>query len=138
MGLTVHMSDFRLATDLKYTMLRPPKYFVAFDGLLEGRVFYETDTSIPEVRVRDLYSRQVLLFKQLPHALFYTVCVVIFWAHMCLGWKKLVPADAMQIPKDHVKTVTMLGFIAATAIASMYVSVVWYTYVADPIPIYNV
>lgn len=128
--LTVHLADLRFSSQMTYTMLRPPPNFVAFDGLPEGRVFFETDPSIPLVRARDLYTREVELFKNLPKSLFYTACIVIFWYHMIRGWQKLVPADAMQIPKDHVKTVTWLGWAASTAIVSMYLSVVWYTYLA--------
>mmetsp|Transcript_21063 Transcript_21063/g.58884 ORF Transcript_21063/g.58884 Transcript_21063/m.58884 type:complete len:383 (+) Transcript_21063:3-1151(+) len=126
--LTVHLADIRFSSQMTYTMLRPPTYFVAFPGVLEGRVFYETDESIPLVRVRDIYSREVELFKDVGTSMLYTVCIVVFWAHMLIGWKKLVPADAMQIPKDHVRIVTWLGWVASTAIVSMYLSVVWFTY----------
>mmetsp|Transcript_46095 Transcript_46095/g.132023 ORF Transcript_46095/g.132023 Transcript_46095/m.132023 type:complete len:310 (+) Transcript_46095:1125-2054(+) len=126
--LTIHLADIRFSTKMTYTMLRPPTYFVAFPGVLEGRVFYETDESIPLVRVRDIYSREVELFKDVGTSMLYTVCIVVFWAHMLIGWKKLVPADAMQIPKDHVRIVTWLGWVASTAIVSMYLSVVWFTY----------
>jgi len=136
--LTVHLMDIRFTSEMTYTELRPPPYFVAWPGVLEGRVFYETDTSIPLVRVRDLYSREVVLFKDLGTCVLYTACITVFWFHMLIGWKKLVPADMMQIPKDHVKIVTYLGWVAATAIVSMYVSVVWYTYVTPPVPVVHV
>mmetsp|Transcript_109686 Transcript_109686/g.274772 ORF Transcript_109686/g.274772 Transcript_109686/m.274772 type:complete len:309 (-) Transcript_109686:85-1011(-) len=136
--LTVHLADIRFSSQMKYTMLRPPPYFVAWPGVLEGRVFYETDPSIPLQRVRDLYTREVELFKDLGTCFLYTACIVVFWCHMLIGWKKLVPADALQIPKDHVKNVTYLGWVAATAIVSMYLSVVWYTYYAPPIKVENV
>jgi len=136
--LTMHLHDIRFTSDMTYTLLRPPKYFVAFDGLLQGRVFFETDPSIPEVRVRDIYSREVVLFKQLDKSIMYTVCIVIFWVHMLLGWQKLVPADSLQIPTDHVKKVKWMGWIAATAVVSMYVSVVWYTYLAEPMEVKSV
>merc|ERR1719499_448099 len=110
--LTMHLADIRFSNKMTYTELRPPKYYVAFSGLSSGRVFYETDESIPLVRVRNLYTREVELFKDLGTSVLYTVCIVVFWAHMLIGWKKLVPADAMQIPKDHVKMVTYLGFAA--------------------------
>lgn len=73
------------------------------------------------------------LFKDLGTVLLCTTCVAVFVLHLGMGWKKLVPADAMQIPKDHVKMVTWLGWIAAAAVAgialcSMYLSVPWYVY----------
>eukprot|EP00932_Pfiesteria_piscicida_P008308 SRR837773.18681.p3 GENE.SRR837773.18681~~SRR837773.18681.p3 ORF type:complete len:196 (-),score=76.22 SRR837773.18681:40-585(-) len=130
--LTMHLHDIRFTSRMTYTRLRPPPNLLAFDGILQGRVFFETDESIPEVRVRDLYTREVELFKDPVVVAIYTVCICIFYAHMLIGWKKLVPADAMQIPKDHVSTVTLLGQILATAIVSMYLSVLWYTYFATP------
>lgn len=101
---SLEKTEIRFSSEMKYTMLRPPKHFVAFSGLLEGRVFFETDESIPLVRVRDLYTREVELFKDLGTSMLYSACIVIFWLHMLIGWKKVVPADAMQIPKDHVGT----------------------------------
>jgi len=136
--LTKHLLDIRFSSKMQYTTLRPPPHFVAWPGILEGRVFYEVDESIPLVRVRDLYTREVELFKDLNTSLIYTVSICIFWVHMCLGWKKLVPADALQIPKDHVKNVTYLGWIAATAVVSMYLSVVWYTYFAPVLEVHHV
>jgi len=128
--LTMHLRDLRFSSEMTYTKLRPPPTYVAWDGVMEGRVFFETDESIPLVRVRNLYGREVELFKDLGKSTLYTACIVVFWCHMMIGWKKLVPADAMQIPKDHVAKVVYMGWLAATAIASMYISVVWYTYFA--------
>merc|ERR1719284_1671921 len=41
--LTVHLADIRFSSQMKYTMIRPPPYYVAWPGVLEGRVFYEVD-----------------------------------------------------------------------------------------------
>jgi len=126
--LAMHLQDFRFYSGYEMVDLRVPKNFVAFDGLLEGRVFYEVDKSIEPVKVRDIYSHEVALFKDLGKVLLYTACILTFVLHLCLGWKKLVPADAMQIPKDHVRAVTWLGWLAAAAVAGMYLSVPWYVY----------
>jgi hypothetical protein len=38
------------------------------------------------------------------------VALVLLLTHLCLGWKKLVPADAMQFPRDHQQTVIYIGW----------------------------
>jgi len=136
--LTIHLQDFRFYPDFKMTELRVPPNLIAFDGLLEGRVFYETNPDIKPTLVRDLYSHEVELFSDLGKVLLYTSCVLVFVLHLCMGWKKLVPADAMQIPKDHVRKVTWLGWIAAAAVAGMYMSVPWYVYFMPPAKVAHV
>lgn len=137
-GLTVltflihHLWDlqfYELHGEWGKAKLRPPSPLpVSLKGMLEipPRVFFEPpdDTNFAEVTVRDLYSREVDLFSEGGVVLFYTACVLVFVLHMCWGWKKLVPADAMQIPKDHVKCVTILGQMAAVAIGAMYLATV--------------
>eukprot|EP00933_Yihiella_yeosuensis_P037531 TRINITY_DN31497_c0_g1_i1.p1 TRINITY_DN31497_c0_g1~~TRINITY_DN31497_c0_g1_i1.p1 ORF type:complete len:967 (-),score=281.29 TRINITY_DN31497_c0_g1_i1:158-3058(-) len=139
-GLTVlfflskHLQDFRFYPTFDYVELYAPKYMVAFDGILQGRVFTE-DPSSPyaeKVIARDLYSREVVLFKDISNVILYTACIVIFCTHLCLGWQKLIPADAMQIPRDHQATVIWIGWIAAIAVGGMYSSVPWYVYFATP------
>lgn len=135
--LVMHLQDFRFYPDYNMVELRVPPKFIAFDGLLHGRVFYEVDKSIEPTLVRDIYSHEVVLFSDLGKVLLYTSCVTVFVLHLCMGWKKLVPADAMQIPKDHVKVVTWLGWIAAAAVAGMYLSVPWYVYFMPPTKVVN-
>jgi len=136
--ITMHLRDIKFNPNTQYTMMRVPPYWINFSGLLEGHVFFSSDPSVPLVRVRDIYSVMVGVFKDFGTCILYTLCVLVFWAHMLLGWKKLVPADAMQIPRDHVKMVTYLGWLAATAVASMYLTVLWYTYYMPPIKIEHV
>eukprot|EP00913_Durusdinium_trenchii_P030571 g28634.t1 len=104
--------------------------------LLSGHVF--TDPHGLTVKARDLYSREVALFKDLNTVLIYTLCLILFVTHLCLGWKKLVPADMMQIPRDHQQTVIYIGWLAAFAIAFMYGSVPWYVYFAKPAVVDNI
>jgi len=33
----------------------------------------------------------------------YSICLLLFVTHLCLGWKKLVPADAMHLELQKVK-----------------------------------
>ena len=51
--------------------------------------------------------------------LIYSIALSLFVTHLILGWKKLVPADAMQIPRDHQTRVIYIGWLAALAIAFM-------------------
>lgn len=126
--LAMHLQDFRFYSGYEMVDLRVPRNMISFSGLKEGRIFYEVDKSIEPVKVRDIYSHEVELFKDLGRVLLYTACICTFVVHLCLGWKKLVPADAMQIPKDHVRAVTWLGWLATAAVAGMYLSVPWYVY----------
>jgi len=127
-----HLQDFRFYPDYEKTMLWAPDHLIAFDGVLSGRVFSELEGNGELVKVRDIYSHEVVLFKNIDNVLLYTVCITLFVTHMCLGWKKLIPADAMQIPRDHQKTVIYMGWVAAMAVAGMYLSVPWYVYFAEP------
>jgi len=130
--LIKHLSDIRFYPNFEYTMIWAPKYLIAFDGLLQGRVFAEEPGTGIHVRARDIYSREVVLFKDLNNVLFYSVCIMVFVTHLCLGWKKLIPADAMQIPRDHQQMVIYMGWAAALAVGSCYMSVPWYTYFSTP------
>jgi len=132
--ITKHLQDFRFYPVYDYVHLNAPKYFVAFDAVLSGHIFTEPEGSKfgETVVARDLYSREVALFKDLKNVMLYTACVVVFATHLCLGWKKVIPADAMQIPRDHHQTVIYIGWVAAVAVAGMYISVPWYVFFATP------
>eukprot|EP00435_Cladocopium_sp_Y103_P039713 s1203_g10.t1 len=111
--LTKHLQDFRFYPEWDYVEIGAPPLLINF-----GHVF--TDPNGPTVKARDLYTREVALFKDLNNVLGYSVALVLFVTHLCLGWKKLVPADAMQIPRDHQQKVIYIGWFAAAAIAFMY------------------
>ena len=129
--LCKHLQDFRFYPYYDYVELKAPPLLVNYKGVLSGHIFTDpTDGEL--VRARDLYSREVALFKDFKTVLLYTIAVVIFATHLCLGWKKLIPADAMQIPRDHQNTVIYIGWAAACAVAFMYGSVPWYVYFATP------
>merc|ERR1712050_63790 len=129
--LVKHLLDFRFDFTLEKTWLHAPKYYFAVDGLSEMRVFWEKSGGVP-LEARNVYAKEVYLFKQPGNVFFYSAAVCTFVTHMLLGWKKLVPADDMQIPKDHQKRVIYLGWLAALAIGGMYLSVVWFTFLTEP------
>jgi hypothetical protein len=130
--LTKHLQDFRFYDGYDIIDFRAPPYFIAFDGLMEGRIFSETNPKVPTVKVRDIYSHEVALFKDLGTVMLYQVLLTIFVMHMSMGWKKMVGADAFMIPKDHVTMVKYIGWAAAVAVAGMYMAVPWYVYFAEP------
>jgi len=134
--LTKHLQDFRFYPEWDYVEIGAPPMFINFGGLLQGHVFVDPDG--PKVKARDLYTREVALFKDLNTVLMYSFCLALFVTHLCLGWKKLVPADAMQIPRDHQQKVIYIGWLAAAAIAFMYGSVPWYVYFAKPSVVTNI
>lgn len=134
--LTKHLQDFRFYPEWDYVEIGAPPLLINFGGILQGHVF--TDPSGPTVKARDLYTREVALFKDLNTVLGYSLALVLFVTHLCLGWKKLVPADAMQIPRDHQQKVIYIGWFAAAAIAFMYGSVPWYVYFAKPAVVKNI
>merc|ERR1712176_1707885 len=111
--LVKHLLDFRFNFTLGKVILHAPKYYFAVDGLTEMRVFWEKEGAGIPMEARDVYSREAILFKQPGTVLFYSAAVCVFVTHMALGWKKLIPADEMQIPRDHQKRVIYLGWIAA-------------------------
>jgi hypothetical protein len=140
-GLTVlsfivkHLSDIRLYQHWTCAAVYPPKYFVAFDRIFSGHLFsepvapgVEPPPGITPVAVHDVYTREYELFSDLGTVLFYSFCCLVFICHMVWGWRKLVPADAFQIPKDHVRVVTYAGQGLAVTLGCMYLSLVWYVY----------
>lgn len=138
--LIKHLQDFRFYPTYDYMEIWAPDYMINFRGIPSGRLF-AAEVGQPDaspVKVRDLYSREVALFKDINSVLLYTACIVTFVTHMCLGWKKLVPADRMQIPRDHHTTVKYMGWVAAIAVGGMYLSVPWYVFFAKPAVVHHV
>merc|ERR1719183_639311 len=53
---------------------------------------------------------------------FYIFSVLIFMLHACLGWKKVVGAPAMGIPKLHQPRVNVYGYIIFFVLGLIYIS----------------
>ena len=49
------------------------------------------------------------IFQSLGWVLFYLAAVIIFSTHMCLGWQKVVPAPALEIPKKYHSRAIHMG-----------------------------
>jgi hypothetical protein len=79
--------------------------------------------------VRDLYKHQFEFFSHWYWVVVYMLFPSVFAVHGMLGWKKLVPASAMQIPKKQQKVVTV--------IAQVFIGFLWLLYVSLPIYCYR-
>jgi hypothetical protein len=103
--------------------------------------------SAPTVPVRDIYKLEFDIFQrptnfpfgsscgtdvlgvnlpctEIPNfwAGFYIFSVLIFMLHACLGWKKVVTAPAMGIPKLHQPRVNVYGYVIFLVLGLIYIS----------------
>jgi len=108
--------------------LRPPPFLVNFAGLSKGEIFTTSDKSVDPVQVRDVYKLEFEVFSNILTVLFYLSAVTVFATHACLGWKKLVPASAMAVPKKQQDTVIKIGYV--------FILAIWCTYASFPIHCY--
>ena len=108
--------------------LCPPPYLLNLKTLLQLRLnlFWVDDPGCEAVYVRDIYKMEFEVFQSLGWCLFYLAAVIIFSTHMCLGWQKVVPAPALEIPKKYHSKATHMGYIFTIFIAMVYVSFVFY------------
>mmetsp|Transcript_162897 Transcript_162897/g.312888 ORF Transcript_162897/g.312888 Transcript_162897/m.312888 type:complete len:1014 (+) Transcript_162897:129-3170(+) len=130
--LVKHLSDLKFGNAPEVWM-RLPKYMLD----LPPHIWYEEYGSADNGsfgsicrKVRDTYTLQVKLFKDIPTALFYSASILLFIYHMVRGWEKLVTAEMMQIPTGHVKRITYMGWLLAVALGSLYLTVLWFTFFA--------
>jgi len=119
--MTIHLFQFRFGDTEPY-MVRPPPYFINFEGILQLQLFWTSDTSIAPVPVRDIYKLEFELFSNGYWVLFYILSVFVFAVHMCLGWAKAVPAPSLGIPKKYHSYVTNIGYVLCAVIALIYIS----------------
>merc|ERR1719473_1412214 len=119
--MTIHLFQFRFGDTQPY-LLRPPPYFINFEGILQLRLFWTTDTSIAPVPVRDIYKLEFELFSNGYWVLFYILSVFVFAVHMCLGWAKAVPAPSLGIPKKYHNRAIHIGYALCAVIALIYIS----------------
>merc|ERR1712032_1410831 len=80
------------------------------------------------VRVRDIYRLEFEIFESYGWCLFYLSAVLIFCTHLCLGWQKVVPAPALDIPKRYHKKAIHIGYVMTAFVALIYVSFPIYTH----------
>merc|ERR550537_597488 len=128
--MTIHLFQFRFGDTEPY-MVRPPPYFINFEGILSLNLFWSYDTTVTPVPVRDIYKLEFEFFSNGSWVLFYIFSVVIFALHMCLGWAKAVPAPALAIPKKYHSRATHIGYALAVFVSLIYISFPIYGHLAS-------
>merc|ERR1711920_992645 len=103
--------------------LCPPLYLINVATVLQLslNLFWVNECEVP-VTVRDIYRMEFEIFSSLGWVLFYLAAVIIFSVHMCLGWKKCVPAPSLGIPKRYHSKATHIGYVMTAFIALIYAS----------------
>merc|ERR1711920_677403 len=127
--MTVRLFQFRFGETQLYTLCSPG-YLVNLETLLELKLnlFWVDYPGCQTSEVRDIYRLEFEVFQSPGWCAFYMLSVLIFAAHMWLGWAKVVPASSMGIPKGHQRKVTILGQIITVTVASIYLSFPLYTH----------
>jgi hypothetical protein len=120
--MTIHLFQFRFGDTEQFGpyMVRPPPYLINFYGILTLNLFWTPDKSIEPVGVRDIYALEFQIFSNPMWSAFYIFSVLVFLTHVCLGWKKVIPA--LGVPKLHQPRVEFIGYIIYATLAAIYVS----------------
>merc|ERR1719267_215430 len=141
--MCVHLFQFRFGvTDPYY--LCPPPYFINVWGVLtlSGFNLFWVDvphdswtkdgscwTDVTKTPVRDIYKLEYEVFQSFGWVLFYICAVVVFSVHMCLGWRKVVGAPSLAIPKRHQTKAAHVGYVLTGFIAFIYMSYPLWCYI---------
>jgi hypothetical protein len=129
--MTIHLFQFRFGATQEY-YLCPPPYYINVMGVLSLNLFWipcrGAGSLVKEVPVRDIYRLEFEIFRSAGWVLFYISSVTIFCVHMCLGWQKVVPAPALDIPKRYHAKATHIGYVMTGFIAAVYFSFPIYCY----------
>lgn len=127
--MTIHLFQFRFGATELFTLC-PPPYLVNLGTLLHLRLnlFWVDTPGCATTQVRDIYRLEFDLFKSLPWCVFYIMSVVVFAIHTCLGWQKVVPAPALEIPKRYQSKATHIGYVMTAFISLIYISFPIYTH----------
>merc|ERR1712061_956247 len=87
-----------------------------------GNLFWGDTPGCTAPEVRDIYRMEFEVFQSLGWVVFYLSAVVIFTTHMCLGWQKVVPAPALEIPKRYHSKAIHIGYVMTAFISLIYAS----------------
>merc|ERR1712194_581723 len=98
--MTVHLFQFRFGETQNFKLCSPP-YLVNLMTLfhLQLNLFWVDYPGCETSEVRDIYRLEFEVFQSPGWCAFYMLSVLIFAAHMWLGWAKAVTAASMGIPK---------------------------------------
>jgi len=129
--MTIHLFQFRFGEAQPYKLC-PPPYFINFEGILTLNLFWMWDAGCESVEVRDIYKMEFEIFRSFGWMLFYLASVTIFCTHMCLGWKKAIPAPSMGIPARYHNKATHVGYVLTGFLGAIYASFAIYCHLASP------
>jgi len=131
--MTIHLFQFRFGEAQPYKLC-PPPYFINFAGILSLNLFWVGYEGCQSVEVRDIYRMEFEIFKSFGWMLFYLASVTIFCTHMCLGWRKCIPAPSMGIPARYHNKATHVGYVLTGFLGLIYASFAIYCHMASPSP----
>jgi len=130
--MMIHLYQFRFGAT-RTAQICPPPYLINIATVLQLSLnLFWVDCSAaghtPPVEVRDIYRMEFEVFQSLGWCLFYLGAVAIFCTHMCLGWQKVVPAPALDIPKRYHSKAIHIGYVMTAFIGLIYASFPIYTH----------
>jgi len=125
--MCIHLIQFRFGATEPWSIC-PPPYFINVQGILTLSLFWVGTPGCHQEAVRDIYRLEYELFQTGGWVVFYVGAVCIFSTHMCLGWKKAIPAPSLEIPQRHHNKATHIGYVMTAFIALIYVSFPLYCY----------
>jgi hypothetical protein len=123
--MTIHLFQFRFGATTPYNV-RPPPYLINIFEL--PHLFFTTDPSVAFVPVRDIYKLEVDLFQDTTMVVYYVFNVLVFFAHYCWGWAKVVPSSQLGLPKKYHWHITIIGQAIGVFLLLCYVSFPMYCY----------
>jgi len=129
--MIIHLFQFRFGETQPY-MVRPPRYFINFEGILKLHLFWTDDPTIEPVPVRDIYKLEFDIFKNPVWVAYYMFSVLIFVTHGFLGWAKAVPAPAFGIPRKYHSKAILMGYCFFGFVGLCYLSFPVYTHLVAP------
>merc|ERR1712187_869552 len=127
--MSTHLFQFRFGETQPFKLC-PPPYLMNIGTIFALRLnlFWVDEPGCTTAEVRDIYRMEFEVFQSLGWVLFYLASVVIFTTHMCLGWQKVVPAPALDIPKRYHAKAIHIGYVMTIFISLIYASFPIYTH----------
>jgi len=121
--MCIHLFQFRFGETQNFKLC-PPPYLVNLGTLFQLRLnlFWVDTPGCATAEVRDIYRMEFEVFQSLGWVVFYLSAVAIFTTHMCLGWQKVVPAPALEIPKRYHSKAIHIGYVMTAFISLIYAS----------------
>merc|ERR1712217_338556 len=128
--MCIHLFQYRFGETEPFNIC-PPKYFVNIMTIFHLRLnlFWVDYPGCNVVPVRDIYRMEFVIFQSLGWVLFYLSAICIFTTHTCLGWRKVVGAAGLGIPKRYQTHAGHIGCVMTIFIALIYASFPIYAHI---------